>query len=195
VRVARRVPHDGRHLGSEKRTPFTRPPRNRSWRPSCSRIDRARDSTSLSHEGGDRDVSGGSLGLSVDEKSRTQHRTGHQSGGRAVKRELPWSHLHRAAPSLSVLALRLRTGDRHSARRWVSEHEAKASEREHPRAESQGRARGTAAPGNDDVTGTRVTVVSECRSRSDASLVALPKGESNRARDTRPSSKKWTLTR
>jgi len=33
------------------------------------------------------------------------HRTGHQSEGRAVKRDLPRSHLHRAAPSLSVLAL------------------------------------------------------------------------------------------
>jgi hypothetical protein len=31
-----RVPYDGRHLGSATRSPFTRPPRNRSWRPSRS---------------------------------------------------------------------------------------------------------------------------------------------------------------
>jgi len=38
-------------------------------------------------------------------KAARTHRTGHQSEGRAVKRDLPRSHLHRAAPSLSVLAL------------------------------------------------------------------------------------------
>jgi len=69
---------------------------------------------------------------------RTQHRTGHQSGGRAVKRDLPRSHLHRAARASRCPLSRLRTGDRHTARRRMSEHEAQASEREHPRVSLKG---------------------------------------------------------
>jgi hypothetical protein len=52
------VSGDGRHLGPEKRTPFTRPPRNRSWRPSDSHIDRVAIDE-REDGGGDRDARGG----------------------------------------------------------------------------------------------------------------------------------------
>jgi len=39
-RQPRRLPGDGRCPGPRKRTPFTRPPRNRSWRPSSLLIER-----------------------------------------------------------------------------------------------------------------------------------------------------------
>lgn len=72
---------------------------------------------------------------------------GHRSEGRVVKRGLPRSHLHRAAPSFSVPVLPssdcafgrcLWMGARHAARRRASEHEAQASEREHPRVSPKG---------------------------------------------------------
>jgi hypothetical protein len=86
------------------------------------------------------------VGRSIDARKKNaarSHRTGHQSEGRAVKRDLPRSHLHRAAPSLSVPGLphggaSHTTEGRHAARRCVSGHEAQASEREHPRVSLKG---------------------------------------------------------
>jgi hypothetical protein len=50
----------------------------------------------------------------AEEQRRTHRIDGHRSEGRVVKRDFPRSHLHRAAPSLSVPGLR--SSDRRAAR-------------------------------------------------------------------------------
>jgi hypothetical protein len=68
-----------------------------------------------------------------------------------VKRGLPRSHLHRAAPSFSVPGPSSSDeGSARAARRHAGEHEAKVSEREHPRCVTARSAREFAAPGNDE---------------------------------------------
>ena len=154
--------------------------------------------------GGDRDASGSHVRAAPRRKTPGESESAKErSEDRVVKRGPPRSHLHRAAPSLSVpgpLVTAAFTG----GVGWGGRHAA-ATPRGRARGASLGtrastgvaerRARVTAAPGNDDATGTRVSVVSECRSRSDASSIALPKRESHRARDTRSSSKNLSLTR
>jgi len=56
----------------------------------------------------------------AEEQRRTAERTGHRSEGRAVKRDLPRSHLHRAArasrcPVSRLRAQAFRMGERHAA--------------------------------------------------------------------------------
>jgi len=94
----------GRCLGPKKRTSFTGPARNRSWRPSSSRItSRKANSTSERAE----EATETSAALAHEQPPGAQRRartesTGERSGDRVVKREPPRSHLHRAAPSFSV---------------------------------------------------------------------------------------------
>jgi len=98
----------GRHPGSAKRTPFTRPPRNRSWRPP----DRAR--LSLKREarrregGGDRDAIGGWTRTCVEEENASLRApASHRSGSHAVKRGSPRPRLRQAAPSFLAHAARV----------------------------------------------------------------------------------------
>jgi hypothetical protein len=95
---------DGRRSGSGMRTPFTRPPRNRSWRPSSHRVS-CRKSSPRSRarrrrqERQRRTV----LGTRGGRKRRPVNCwSGRRSEKRAVKRASPQSRLHRAAPSLPV---------------------------------------------------------------------------------------------
>jgi hypothetical protein len=104
----REAASDGRHLGSGKRTPFTRPPRNRSWRPSshsvgiasatpCSRARRRRQRCQRQP-----------LERARRKKTPSRKRiSGCRSGSRAVKRDSPQPRSHRAAPSFPVTSPRV----------------------------------------------------------------------------------------
>jgi len=90
---------DGRHLGSGKRAPFTRYPRNRSRRPLDHGVLVATAAPRHSR-GGDRGVRGGRDGMPRGRQrpSRSAPR-GRRSGCRVVNRDAPQPRLHRAAPS------------------------------------------------------------------------------------------------
>jgi hypothetical protein len=89
--------------------------------------------------GGDRDISGSHARATPRRKTPGESESAKErSEDRVVKRGPPRSHLHRAAPSLSVPGLfataaltgGIGWGGRHAARRRAGEHEAQASERE-----------------------------------------------------------------
>jgi hypothetical protein len=103
------VATERRHLGSEKRTPFTRPPRNRSWRPPSHGMEPlARASPRPGRGGGDRGARGGWwVALGGRQRHRVAIARSHRSGNRAVKRGSPQSRSHRAAPSFPVLSPRV----------------------------------------------------------------------------------------
>jgi len=180
----RAVTTDGRHPGSGMRTPFTRPPRNRSRRPSSHSVDPPPERAAHAHEpgGGDRGVRGERHSwLETEENAVTCPGSERRSGKRAVKRGSPQSRLHRAAPSLPVPDQRvLGLADQHAREDpGVEEHGvARLRNESDPRsgAESASNEKQVAALGNDGSTSARVGTVSECRSRSDASPVATPVG-------------------
>jgi len=148
-------------LRSVKRSPFTRPPRNRSWRPSCSRTRSTKEATGMSE-----------AGRSARGRKRTPHAT-HRSDRRSgdARRETRSSPVSLASKGPELLGVVSHAFGREACtqpRRCVGGHEAKASESRASAGSLRGAHVRNAAPGNDDVTGTRVTVVSECRSRSAA---------------------------
>jgi len=96
----------GRHPGSVKRTPFTRPPRNRSWRPpsQCVAFEekRARATERRRRQGCQRRSVFRSY--AAEENALARRSSGRRSEDRAVKRDSPRPRLHRAAPSLPLPA-------------------------------------------------------------------------------------------
>jgi len=94
----------GRHPRSGMRTPFTRPPRNRSRRPPSHRVE------PHAHElgGGDRGARGERYRFEDEGRQRPRPRTtGRRSGKRAVKRGSPQPRLRRTAPSPKTPASRV----------------------------------------------------------------------------------------
>jgi hypothetical protein len=95
-------------LRSVKRSPFTRPPRIRSRRPS-------RFSNEI-HEGGDRGVRGGPIGARAEENAARDASTGRRSGDARREPRSPPVSLRREGPELSrSRALRLRATGTHVA--------------------------------------------------------------------------------
>jgi len=95
----------GRRSGSVKRTPFTRPPRIRSWRPSKPRT--ALEETRGRAGNGRRRQERQRRSARDSSGGRTLRHTsspGRRSEKRVVKRDSPRPRLHRAAPSFPVPA-------------------------------------------------------------------------------------------
>jgi hypothetical protein len=124
----------GRHPGSEMRTPFTRPPRNRSWRPSRPRAERKNPSRTNGTEEATRVPA--AIGVSISHGGRKRRRVRIvRSPKRESRREARFSPASFASggPELpGARHARLRTG---------------GAAREKRR--SRGRARSLAAPGRE----------------------------------------------
>jgi len=182
---------DGRHPGSGMRTPFTRPPRNRSWRPPGHSVGfppqtgapaRAR----RRRQGCQRRT----------ESTRTRgKRTPSDASDRAPKwearREARFSPVSFASggpePPFACFS-RLRTGEaaREEDVRVVGHGAARLRDESNPRAGAERpRAGQRCCAGKRRSTSARVGTVSECRSRSDAPPVATPAGATKRTTDTR----------
>jgi hypothetical protein len=128
-----RVAHDGRHLGSGKRTPFTRPPRNRSRRPTSARVEPATAGPRPRNSAEATGVSEIALKRRRGKKMPPcAQLRGRRSGRRVVNRDAPQPRSHRLAPSHSVpSSARLRTSGGRSAKKTfrVNEHEPRGSVR------------------------------------------------------------------
>jgi len=180
-----RVATDGRrHLRSGMRTPFTRPPRNRSWRPPSQRVGlHARDTEEATEVP---EASG-----SIEDEGRQRPRrlsTVRRSEKRAVKRDSPQPRLRRTAPSPKTPASRvLGRAGQHAKRTfaWSSTEPRGSGTRATSSAAERRRAKHGSCAGKRRGTGARVGTVSECRSRSDASTVATPGRANSAASDTR----------
>lgn len=97
------VAFDGRHLGSGKRTPFTGPPRNRSWRSPSPRAGfRKRGTRRDELGGGDRGARGGYAAMRWGRQRPIAAPRSRRSGCRVVNRDAPRPRSHRMAPSHSV---------------------------------------------------------------------------------------------
>jgi len=121
------VATERRHLGSGKRTPFTRPPRNRSWRPPSDGVCLATaSSASSAHEqgGGDRGVRGGH---SIAHGGRQRHRVELAAATKwESRRETRFSPVSFASGSPELpgaLPARLRTSGERRERQTVREDE------------------------------------------------------------------------
>jgi len=92
---------DGSLPGSGMRTPFTRPPRNRSWRPSSQSARHSPNKAACAHEpgGGDKGVRSDRILHTRRKKTPSRRRRcGRRSGKRAVKRDSPQSRLAPEGP-------------------------------------------------------------------------------------------------
>jgi len=178
---ARVATADGRLPGSGMRTPFTRPPRNRSWRPSSQSVGLAQKAA-RAHEpgGGDRGVRGERYpSRGTEENAVARRRSGRRSGKRAVKRGSPQSHLASGGPEPPGAWLRASSDGRSSTPEktleWMGTEPQGSGTRAVLGRAPKGLAREmVAALGNDGSTSARVGTVSECRSRSDASWSRRP---------------------
>jgi hypothetical protein len=136
-----------------KRTPFTRPPRNRSWRPSSELSEREQRSRWVSEE----EATGMSAALSHGSATRKNHaarmkRTSRgRSEDRVVKtRPSPVSPAS-SGPSPSVPGpLASGRAERHAKRHRVGAHVTRVTEREPAVVGAEGRPRAVVAPGDDE---------------------------------------------
>jgi hypothetical protein len=169
---------DGRHLRSGKRTPFTRPPRNRSRRPS----NHARSPLGIARtgEGGDRDARGSLRSLAAEDNAAASESRSCRSGCARRETRTPPGLVRIGRPRASRCAVVSQVGilrESYGREERGAFRHARTSTRREPRYESGSPARSPmrhrtdsrlAALGSDDA---RVFswMVSECRSRSDAS--------------------------
>jgi hypothetical protein len=122
---------DGSLPGSGMRTPFTRPPRNRSWRPSSQSVGPSPNKAACAHEpgGGDKGVRGDRILHARRKKTPSRcRRCGRRSGKRAVKRDSPQSRLRIGRPRADRCLLRASSGVRR--RGWKRRHSGRARSRE-----------------------------------------------------------------
>jgi hypothetical protein len=125
---------DGRHLGSGKRTPFTGPPRNRSWRPPSHSVGLAqagpRSRARRRRQGCLRRSTRSRTG---EDNALAQRSHGRRSEGRVVNRDPPQPRSHRVARATRC-PLRKVSGSREAGARKktfrVDEHEPQGSVRE-----------------------------------------------------------------
>jgi len=190
----------GRHPGSAMRTPFTRPPRNRSWRPSspCAGAGKsARTTARRRRQGCQR-----RQGFRFSHGGRKRHRVtivlAPKWGPRREARFSPASFASGGPELPGARFTCLWTGgaarerdvrvDGHGAARLWDESNPRAIRRKasHGLGCCAGKRRSTSA---------RVGTVSECRSRSDASPVATPAGATKRISDTRDLARRNRLHR
>jgi len=101
---AARAATGGRRPRSAKRTPFTRPPLNRSWRPPDQRLvpDETRAQASEKEEATGTSEAVGFRALSEEDNASRRAPPGRRSENRVVKRGSPQPRSYRAAPSLPV---------------------------------------------------------------------------------------------
>jgi hypothetical protein len=179
----------GRHLGSGKRTPFTRPPRNRSWRPPSHGVEPAKSGPTPTSEEEATGVSE-TIATALHEGRQRPRVTLVRSskwGSRCEPRFSPASFAS-GGPSCPVPAPQVSGRAKREREKWtfrVNEHEPRGSVRvRSPR----GRPKGTPAWTKDRNAGKRRSsgcsswIVSECRSRSDAPWSATPVGATQRTR-------------
>lgn len=187
---------DGRHPRLGMRTPFTRPPRNRSWRPSShdvsSHVGRSEEATRVSEASG------------IDRRRRKT--TPSSQIARAPKWEArrearfpPASFASDGPEPEDACVARLRSGG--AAREWTSAWSSTEPKGSGTRATLVQRRKASpelaAALGGDEVRVLEWETVSGCRSRSDASLVATPVGANCVTTDTRDLARRnrWGSTR
>jgi len=182
----------GRHPGSAKRTPFTRPPRNRSWRPSSHRLDskksEPRRAARRRRQGCQR------RSVPISHGGRKRHRVNHVRApkweSRREARFSPASFVSEGPEPTGACLASLRTGEvardrdvrvnEHGVERLRNESGPRMVRDERSVSDGDGRCAGKRRS-----TSARVGTVSECRSRSDASPVATPMGATKRITDTR----------
>jgi len=182
---------DGRHLGSGKRTPFTRPPRNRSWRPSSQSMALATASPCPRARRRRQGCQRRSLRSRTREDNAHAQRTlGRRSEGRVVNRDSPRPRSHRVARATRCLPRASSDGRSGSAKEDVSRERARAARlgrsvipaRGKPRTDHGSQRWETAKQGCSSWKG------SECRSRSNASRPLRPWALPSAQGDERPSS-------
>jgi len=185
------VATERRHLGSEKRTPFTRPPRNRSWRPPGYGTGNIRASEPAPTVRRRRQGCQRWLLERARWKTTPPRRDRTQSPKWEPRRETRFSPVSFASggPSLPVLFPRVFGRDERGAKETdVSRGRARTARSGRRRAPAgaerllgiQGPLRWESAK-----YGCSSLNVSECRDRSDVPAIATPVGATKRTSDTR----------
>jgi len=153
----------GRHLGSGKRTPFTRPPRNRSWRPPSHGVEPAQSGPTPTSEEEATGVSETIVTVSHEGRQRPRVTLVRSSkwGSRCEPRFSPASFAS-GGPSCPVPAPQVSGRAKREREKWtfrVNEHEPRGSVRvRFPRRSPKGALRGSriATLGNGEAAGARV---------------------------------------
>jgi len=179
----------GRHLGSGKRTPFTRPPRNRSWRPPSHGVGLAKSGPTPTSEEEATGVSETIATVAHEGRKRPRVTLVRSSkwGSRCEPRFSPASFAS-GGPSCPVPAPQVSGRAKREREKWtfrVNEHEPQGSERVRlPRKVAERHLAGIKgrSAGKRRSSGCSSWIVSECRSRSDAPWSATPVGATQRTR-------------